>query len=617
MIAVVVETGVVSTVPAGKIKNVSGTFPYKIPHGFMKVLSWISRYNVVPLGQFFKSALGGVDLTHTYRERKEGESAFCSVNTLTLNAHQRHARDVMAEAFRAGTRVALLDGVTGSGKTEVYLEHVQDVWHSGGQVLVCVPEIGLTPAWIDRFEARFGHDCAVWHSRMTSAQRWHVWKRAISGEPLVVVAARSGALIPFANLKLIVMDEEHDGSYKQEDPPVYHCRDVLLARSHYEGAHVILSSATPSLETYYHTQQGKYAHAEMKVRVGTSLLPEVATVDMRHLAKTEGETENWLHGDVLAKIRQTLAEKSQVFLFLNRRGYAPLLMCGSCGYRFGCPQCSTSLVMHTTRNTLQCHHCGFVQPNVSACPTCEGTHLIPCGPGIERLEAYAKKLFPEQVVATVSSDHIATVAGMNELTEKINTNAITLIIGTQMLAKGHHFPNLTCVVVVDGDAGLMSEDWRACEKTYQLIHQVAGRAGRGEKPGCVYIQTFQPDHPIFQALRTHDRESAYQLELTQRKQSGLTPFGRLLAIVVSATSVDEVRTCAQHLRAMAPAHPDVRIYGPAPAPLERVRNHYRWRFLVMAPNDFPLSRYAEMWITEHKFPRSVRVKVDMDPQSFL
>ncbi|USO01094.1 MAG: primosomal protein N' [Alphaproteobacteria bacterium] len=617
--AVVIDSCVHPTIDPARIKNISATYMYALTADFLTVLEWVSTYNVVPLGQFLKATLGGVDLDHCYRPIKPKIPRDAETKPLTLNAIQENAFQIIKNGFAAGTKVALLDGVTGSGKTEVYVRHVYDAWLLGKQVLVCVPEIGLTPAWISRFEGRFAADCVVWHSRMTPAQRYRVWTRVVRGDPLVVIATRSGSLLPFANLSLIVMDEEHDGSYKQEESPVYHGRDVILARSHFEQVDVILSTATPSLETYHHTLQAKYVHAKMPERVGVSTLPSIETIDMRQgNARTDGDTpERWLHPKVLVKIKETLDRQDQVFLFLNRRGYAPLVMCGSCGHRVGCPQCSTSLVLHTTNNTLRCHHCGFLQTLLRTCPSCLSEALLPCGPGIERLESYVHKYFPGTHVAVVSSDHLRSPREMEALLADVEANKIRLLIGTQMLAKGHHFPNLTCVCVVDADAGLMSEDWRACEKTYQLIHQVAGRAGRAEKAGHVYIQSYQPEHPVLQALCTHDRDAIYRLELDQREQGNLPPFGRMMAVVVSATSLDMVTEWVRRMRDHIPLHPDVQVLGPAPAPLEKIRNHYRWRFLFRAPSRFPLSKYAATWMQSLKFPRALRIKLDMDPQNFL
>ncbi len=543
---------------------------------------------------------------------------------LTLTADQaRAARDLLALA--AGTdgsgKVILLDGVTGAGKTEVYFEAIAEAIRAGRQVLVLVPEIALTVQWLDRFQSRFGAAPAPWHSELGPARRRAIWRAVGQHEVSVVVGARSALFLPFADLGLIVVDEEHDASFKQEDGVIYHARDMAVVRGHLGRIPVILSTATPSLESVVNVEKGKYEHVALAQRPGTAIMPGIETIDLRR--EPPASRREFLSPVLARAVAETLRAGEQAMLFLNRRGYAPLTLCRHCGHRFECGQCSAWLVEHRQRGRLQCHHCGFEQPVPRACPEC-GTEdsLVACGPGVERILEEVRRLFPGARTAVMASDTVHGPHSAAELVRRMQAREIDLLIGTQIMAKGHHFPRLTLVGVVDADLGLEGGDLRATERTFQLLSQVAGRAGRADRPGQVMLQTFQPEHPVMQALVKGDRDGFLAREAESRRRAGMPPFGRLAAIILSGPDHDQVRTVARDLARAAPVSPDdqksgLRVLGPAPAPFALLRGRHRYRFLLKAPREISLQGKIRHWLDQVPLPRGVRAQVDIDPQSFF
>ena len=530
-----------------------------------------------------------------------------------------------AAALRArvaadGFSVTLLDGVTGAGKTEVYLEALAEALRCGRQILVLLPEIALSAAWLDRFKDRFGVLPAVWHSDLTSAERRLTWRSVARGEAPVVVGARSALFLPYPDLGLIVVDEEHEQAFKQEDGVVYQARDMAVARARL-GAHAaVLVSATPSLETVVNVERGRYERLRLPERHGAAGLPEVTAIDLRRdrPPRVEGHGQSWLSETLRQAVRDTLAEGEQALLFLNRRGYAPLTLCRACGHRMDCPNCTTWLVEHRLVGRLQCHHCGHVLPLPKHCPACEAEDaLAACGPGVERLAEEVAALFPEARRALLSSDTLTGPAAAAELLREVAEREHDLLIGTQVVAKGHHFPYLTLVGVVDADLGLTGGDLRAGERTFQLLHQVAGRAGRAERPGRVLIQTTQPEHPVMQALVSGERDRFLEIEIEQRRQAGMPPFTRLAALILSGPDPDLVDRAARALSRCAPRGEGLQVLGPAPAPLAILRGLHRRRFLVRARRDVRLQDRLRAWTEEVKLPGSLRLKVDVDPYSFL
>ena len=536
-------------------------------------------------------------------------------NVPTLNPEQAAAlADIRAiDAMHFG--VALLDGVTGSGKTEVFFEAVADTLRAGRQALVLLPEIALTHTFMARFERRFGTRPAEWHSDMTPGQRTRTWRGVMNGAVRAVVGARSALFLPFHELGLVVLDEEHDGAYKQSDGVNYHARDMAIVRAKFADARVILSSATPSVESRNNANLGRYRHVLLQSRFAEAQLPDITALDMREEPPDKGQ---WISPRLAREIFTTMDRGEQALLFLNRRGYAPLTLCRACGHQYQCPDCSAWLVEHRFRGVLMCHHCGHEQRRPETCSECGAVDsLIPIGPGIERIAEEAELRFPDARKVILSSD-MGSHSQLRDRFAEIERGEYDLIIGTQLVAKGHHFEKLTLVGVLDADLGLAHGDPRAAERTFQILTQVTGRAGRAGKAGRAFLQTYHPTHPVMEALVKGDREAFYRHELQVRAEGGLPPFGRLAALIVSANDHDEAMNHARKMLAAAPMAEGLRLFGPADAPLAMVRGRHRVRILAQSPKDFDLSGYVRFWLENAPAGKgSLKVQVDIDPQSFF
>ena len=534
----------------------------------------------------------------------------------TLSDDQALAADrLVADVAGGEFKVTLLDGVPGAGKTEVYFQAVAEALRRGKQVLVLLPEIALSAQWMERFRARFGHPPVEWHSDLTQGQRRAAWRAVAEGRAKVVVGARSALFLPYRDLGLIVVDEEHEGAYKQEEGVIYNARDMAVARAHQGGIPVCLVSATPSLETVVNVKRGRYAELQLAARHGGAELPEVGVIDMLAAPPPRGR---WLSPELEKQLRATLEAGEQALLFLNRRGYAPLTLCRACGHRFQCPRCTAWLVEHRLAHRLQCHHCGYQIPLPEKCPSCDAEDaLVPCGPGVERLMEEVSALFPDARTLIAASDNIASPSAAAHLVERIERHEIDIVIGTQIVAKGYHFPLLTLVGAVDADLGLQGGDLRAAERTYQLLYQVAGRAGRGEKPGKVLLQTYNANHPVLQALKSGARDTFLDAESAAREAAGMPPFGRLAALIVSGEDERAVEEAAANLGRTAPNAPDLQVLGPAPAPIAILRGRHRRRFLVIAARNVALQSALRSWLGRARWPKKVRVQVDIDPYSFM
>jgi len=534
-----------------------------------------------------------------------------------LTAAQRAAADALRSTIgQSGYSVTLIDGVTGSGKTDVYFEAVAEAVRRRRQVLILLPEIALTTAFLDRFAARFGVRPAEWHSAVPPRRRARTWTAVSDGTAAVVAGARSALFLPYADLGLIVVDEEHDPVYKQEDGVRYHARDMAVVRAREAAIPIVLASATPSIETEVNARRGRYRKLSLPERFGGAQLPAVEAIDLR----AEGPPRGRFIAPRLAEaVEVALGRKEQTLLFLNRRGYAPLTLCRQCGFRLQCPNCDAWLVEHRFKRRLVCHHCGFAMPPPAACPKCQATgSFVACGPGVERLEEEAAALFPGARILVLSSDMIASIERMREELAEISQGRVHIVIGTQLVAKGHHFPMLNLVGVIDADLGLAHGDPRAAERTFQLLHQVAGRAGREAGRGLGFLQTHQPEHPVMRALIAQDREAFYASEIEARERLGYPPFGRLASLVVSGPDKHETEGFARRLAAVAPGDANVRMLGPAEAPLSIVRGRHRFRLLIKSPRSFDLSAYLREWLAEAPKRRAtVKLEVDVDPQSFL
>jgi len=517
---------------------------------------------------------------------------------------------------RDGFGVTLIDGVTGSGKTEVYFEAVAAAIDTGRQVLILLPEIALTHAFLERFQDRFGTKPAEWHSDLPPRMRERVWRQVAEGQVRVVAGARSALFLPFKELGLIVVDEEHDPAYKQEDRVFYNARDMAVVRGRIGNIPVVLASATPSLESRVNAEQGRYERIDLPARFAEAALPDLGAIDMRRSPPARG---GFLSPLLLGAVRETIGRGEQALLFLNRRGYAPLTLCRSCGHRFQCPSCSAWLVEHRFRGQLVCHHCGHAERRPDACPEC-GTldHLVACGPGVERIAEEVTQHFPDARTIVLSSDILGGVRRLRLELESVAKGEADIVIGTQLVAKGHNFPHMTLVGVVDADLGLANGDPRAAERTFQLLSQVTGRAGRTGRASRGLLQTFQPDHPVMRAIVSGDAEAFYRRESAERERAMLPPFGRLAGIIVSAATRTDAESHARLLRRAAPAAADISVLGPAEAPLALVGGRHRFRLLVQGERRSDIQTYVRTLLAAGPRPRgTVRVQVDIDPQSFL
>jgi primosomal protein N' (replication factor Y) len=517
---------------------------------------------------------------------------------------------------QGGYTVTLLDGVTGSGKTEVYFEGVAENIRHKRQTLILMPEIALTGQFLDRFTERFGTPPAEWHSQLTPRRRARTWAAVAANEVLVVVGARSALFLPYADLGLIVVDEEHDPAYKQEDGAHYHARDMAVVRGRAAKIPVLLASATPSVESEVNARRGRYKRIHLPERFGGQQMPSIEAIDMRREGPPRGR---FISPRLAEAVQVSLERKEQALLFLNRRGYAPLTLCRACGFRMQCPNCDAWLVDHRFKKRLVCHHCGFSTPPPMQCPNCQATESFAAvGPGVERLEQEAAELFPGARILVLSSDLVESIERLRQELDDVAQGRFDIVIGTQLVAKGHHFPKLNLVGIVDADLGLGNGDPRAGERTFQLLHQVVGRAGREEGQGVGLLQTHQPEHPVMKALISGDREAFYSSEIALREASAYPPFGRLASMVITASERHAAESYARGLASIAPKDEQVRVLGPAEAPIAVVRGRHRFRLLVKSPRDFNLSGYLREWLAAAPKPRgNVKLEVDVDPQSFF
>lgn len=546
---------------------------------------------------------------------------YFDTGAVTLNQEQQDAADIIATAIKSESfSVNLLDGITGSGKTQVYFDGALRAYNAGKSVLLMMPEIALTAQFMNRFEKRFGAPPVVWHSNLTAARRRDIWRGVARGDIRIVVGTRSALFLPWQNLGLIVVDEEHDTSYKQEDMGNYHARDMAILRAKLAGFPIVLASATPSTETMHNVAMGKYKRLRLTSRFGGAQMPSIETIDMRtnrpepYKIGDEEKSGN-LSPQLCSEIANTLAEHRQVMLFINRRGFAPIVQCKKCGWVAGCPDCSVSYNYHKHINKLVCHMCGRMEPLPSVCPQCKN-NVSMRGAGLEKIEEEVASKFPAARTALVSSDTIMSREALQRLVHKMENGETDIIIGTQILAKGHHFPNLTLVGVVDADMGLFGTDFRAGEHTFQQLFQVAGRAGRGEFPGRVLLQTFQPEHPVIRAICAGDRDEFMAGDMESRRAAQMPPFGQLIAVIVEANKETTLKKYCEELSRAAPQLNGGKIMGPIAAQVYQIRNWYRMRFLVSGNARANLQPIVRAWLDKVKQPANVRVKVDVNPMNF-
>ncbi len=622
--------GLTETPSARKIYALGHTRPQKMTDARRRVLNVLEEHGGLPftLGELADlagvgaSVVKGLAKVGALEEREAPrDQPFPLLDPdyfqKELSSEQREAADVLCAQVRSDDyHGTLLKGVTGSGKTEVYLEAVAEALRVGRQALVLLPEIALSAEFIKRIEARFGALPAEWHSGVTMTERRRCWKMVATGDAQIVVGARSALFLPFRDLGVIIVDEEHDSSYKQEDGVLYNARDMAVLRASILGGEVVLASATPSLESWANVEAGKYGKLVLANRYGPAVMPQMSAIDMRG---EDVPTGTWISPSLRQMVSDRLSKGEQALLFLNRRGYAPVTICRACGHQIACDHCDARMVEHRFLKRLMCHQCGETKPLPDVCPSCEVEgRLAPVGPGVERLAEEAAAAFPDARIALLSSDRFASARALKEHIQAIAAGEADVIIGTQLVAKGHNFPLLTLVGVIDADLGLQGSDLRAAERTFQLMRQVAGRAGRADIPGEAVLQTFQPEHPVMRAILSGDEDGFWSAEAAQRRAAGVPPYGRMVGIILSSPDIQEVFELGGLLaRNQAPLHAvGAQLFGPAPAPIARIRGRYRVRMLVKADKGTPLQTAILKWVGQVRIPNSVRMTIDIDPQSF-
>ena len=551
--------------------------------------------------------------------KKDFKEPIPDFQKVVLTSEQSQAAEELVAKIGNGFNVTLLDGVTGSGKTEVYFEAVSAALKQNKQVLILVPEISLTTQWLGRFEKRFGVKPACWHSGLGARERIDNWTAVAENRVKVIVGARSALFLPYPDLGLIVIDESHDHSFKQEDVVNYQGRDMAVVRAKLEQIPLILSTATPDLETVCNVEEGKYNCVRLTSRYAAAELPDIQIIDLKkNKPQKGGWGVSWLSPILSDALKENLDKNEQSVLFLNRRGYAPLTICRDCGHRIQCPHCTSWLTEHRNIKKLICHHCGFSMSMPSCCPECGSEEgLTACGPGVERIAEEVRGRFPQARIEIISSDMTTNLSEVSEVIRKMENNEVDILIGTQIIAKGHHFPLLTLVGIVDADLGLMGSDLRASEQTFQLLSQVSGRAGRGEKKGTVYLQTLYPENAVLKALVDNDRSRFLEIEKQTRQLLKMPPFGRLAAIIVSGTNKDSVEKTAIYLGQTAPNNDYINTLGPAQAPIYMLRGKYRYRLLLKTAKNIKIQAVIQEWLAKVSYPSNVRVEVDIDPYSFM
>ena len=599
-----------------KVKN------YKLLPTQIEFVLRVADYNLTQVGNVLKMVMGFDEVFSSTIPRVKKTNYNPTYVSPELSPEQKNAVDVLSKKLGAGFSVSLLDGITGSGKTEVYFNVINEALKKPeAQVLIMLPEISLTGQFLSKFKDRFGILPVLWHSSVTKAQRRDNWKAIISGDARVIVGTRSSLFLPYKNLSLIVLDEEHDGSYKQEEGVIYQGRDMAVLKSMVDKIPIILASATPSIETINNVNLGKYSVVKLTSRFGSAVMPDVELIDMRqNQPAKESWGKAWLSSVLVKQIEEKLSAKEQVMLYINRRGYAPLVLCGKCGHRIQCPNCNVYLTAHNKDDTrCCCHHCGYSMRLPKVCPKCQAEDSWTlCGPGIERIEEEVKNRFPTASVETISSDIITSQTRLNEIISKIAKSEVDIIIGTQILVKGHHFPNLTLVGVVDGDMSFSSSDLRANENTFQLLTQVSGRAGRDVKKGNVVIQTYNPENSVMQAIKNNDREAFVKQELIDRQNAMMPPFSKLGALILSSKNKLVLENVCVKLRQKMPVGLDnIQVYGPIDSPLSYLKNNYRKRFLLVVDRKIKIQDILKRWVSMVNIPSSVKLKVDIDPYNFM
>lgn len=591
-----------------KIKLIEQKLEYSVSPEFLLFLQKAKDYYLAQIGSIAKLALP-LEISGNNRKKHDIEYGY-NLNLAALSNEQMNA---LAEIRQ--NQYSLLKGVTGSGKTEVYFHLAQEFVSQGKQALILLPEIALSNQMIQRFEMRFGFKPAIWNSSKTTSYKKQVLKDIINGDAKIVIGARSATFLPFANLGLIVVDEEHDASYKQDMGILYNARDMCALRCQMQGIKLLLISATPSIESYNNTRLGKYNLVKLESRYKASM-PEISLIDLK---KHKLPPKKWISLELKKHIHDALGNNQQVLLFLNRKGYAPLMVCGDCGYRFCCINCETWLVYHKSSGKLICHHCGYFNMLQNNCTQCMSEDsYVPCGPGIERIKEEIEQIFPHNSICMLSRNQDGSAdADLEKIINKITNHQYDIIIGTQMITKGLHFPSVGMVGVVDSDVGFKGGDLRAMEKTFQLLSQVGGRAGREKFAGRVYLQTYYADSKLMQLLQTNNYDDFINEEMLERASGSMPPFSRMASIVIAGSSDELTKATSKELAKKRVIIDKIQVLGPAPANILRINNKYRYRFIVIAPRNFNLQSYIEKWLALVKIKSTINVVIDIDPYNLI
>ncbi len=579
----------------------------------IEFIKWISNYTLAPKGLVLKLFLINSDIV----EFTLGKLSKGKLNPLaiTLNKEQENAKLEIIQSISRSYKPILLEGVTGSGKTEVYFEVIEKFLKEKKQALIMVPEISLTPQLETRFKKRFGIDVLLWHSKISKKNRQKIWHQCFNGDQVIVIGARSSLFLPFSNLGLIVVDEEHDSSYKQEENIRYQARDLAIVRAKIENNFVLLASATPSLETINNVKLNKYNHVFLSKQYSGTPLPQISLIN---LTKEKLEKDKWISKSIIEEISKCLDNYEQALIFLNRRGYSPLALCNSCGFRYECEQCSSWMVMHQNKKIFLCHQCGTLKKINLNCPKCEEKDSIKfIGPGVERVAEELTILFPEKNISIMSSDNVNTPNKIKKFIDDINSKKIDIIVATQIMAKGYDFPNLSLVGIVDADAGLFGGDPRAIEKTFNLLQQVGGRAGRGKKLGKVLLQTYFPDQQIIKSIQLREREKFIEKALEERKYFNIPPFGFMTAIIISSHTKSLASKSASQIVQVSNTDKNIKVLGPVEAPIFLLRGQYRYRILIKGNNRKNLNKLTKIIVGKVKLPSSVKLIIDVDPYTFM
>ena len=600
-----------------KIKLIVDVSSYSLSKKMIKFLEWIASYNLIPKGMVLKMILPKSEAYFDKENEYENNENILTPNDLKLNDTQTKAREKIEDIISHNEySTILLDGMPGSGKTEVYFDLIEKNILDKKQSLILFPEVSLTNDFIKRIEKRFGYLPDIWHSKITPSKKKKIIHKIISGRSQILIGTRSALFLPYKNLGILVVDEEHDPSYKQEEKGIYSARDMAVVRASIEKFTLILVSATPSLETIYNIDQKKYFHVKLKNKFSITPEPKITVIDMK---KSKLKKNNWVSDELKKTILKKLSMDQQSLLFINKRGYAPMIICKSCGHKFTCKNCSSYLVEHLKDKKLLCHHCGYKLGSFQIkCQSCnnEDESFVDFGAGIEKIYNEIARDFPTAKICLFSSDHIKSSEDLNEKVEKIYNNKFDIIIGTQLITKGYHFPFLTCVGVVDADMTLRGGDLRASEKTYQMLYQVAGRAGRGDIPGEVYLQSYFPENETIKDLTNMDREKFYKKELNIRMRANLPPISKMAAIIVSGRNISDVQQACLKLSKSTPKIDNVVFYGPAPAPLSRLKGKHRLRFLIHEKKGRKIQKIILHWLSKVPQTPGVTITTDIDPQNF-